>query len=60
MLEMAPGFQIPEGTPIEDLLALSTAAVQGLQSGFVPTAETVSRHPSFHKTDSLDYLVVSR
>lgn len=58
VLEMAPGALIPPGTPLTALLELSTAIFEGLQSDFVPTLETVARHPSFHKTDSLDYLVV--
>lgn len=58
VLEMAPGSFIPEGVPTEQLLALAQGLFKGLQSDFVPTLESVQRHPSFHKTDSLDYLCI--
>ena len=48
---------IPEAPP-EDLLKLAKVLYAGMQSDFEPTLETVKRHPSFHKTDSLDYLVI--
>lgn len=56
-LEMKPGVVIPEAPP-EDLLKLAKVLYAGMQSDFEPTLETVKRHPSFHKTDSLDYLVI--
>lgn len=58
VIEMAPGAAIPDGTPLEALLEVSRAMFTGLQSDFEPTLETVARHPSFHKTNSLDYLVI--
>ncbi len=58
VLEMAPGFEIPADTPPEELLALAKSVFASMQSDFVPTLESVQRHPSFHKTDSLDYLAI--
>lgn len=58
LLEFAPGIEIPADVPAETRLALARATFASMQSAFVPSLETVSRHPSFHKTDSLDYLVV--
>lgn len=58
VLEMKPGVEIPADTPAENLLALARVAFSNMQSDFEPTLETVKRHPSFHKTDSLDYLVI--
>ncbi len=58
VLEMAPGLAIPDGVPLEQLLEISTALFKGMQSDFEPTRESVARHPSFHKTDSLDYLCI--
>ena len=58
LLHMAPGIEIPEDMPVEQLLELSRATFRGLQSDFEPTIESVSRHPTFHKTDSLDYLCI--
>jgi mannose-6-phosphate isomerase-like protein (cupin superfamily) len=57
LLEMKPGVVLPD-LPVEELLKLSQALFQGMQSDFEPTLDTVRRHPSFHKTDSLDYLVM--
>ncbi len=57
VLELRPGVSLPE-LPAEDLLQVARQLYAGLQSDFEPTLETVRRHPSFHKTDSLDYLVV--
>lgn len=58
VLEMGAGVEIPPDTSLNDLLAGATALFQGIKSDFTPTLETVARHPSFHKTDSLDYLVI--
>ena len=56
-LEMKPGVQLPD-LPDDVLLDAAKALYAGMQSDFVPTLETVRRHPSFHNTDSLDYLVI--
>ena len=58
MLEMAPGLEVPANVPPEDLLQLAKGVFEGMQSDFVPTLESVKRHTSFHKTNSLDYLVI--
>ncbi len=58
VLEMAPGVEIPEGIPLEQLLEVARNLFSGMQSDFEPTLESVARHPSFHKTDSLDYLCI--
>ncbi len=58
VLEMAPGFVISEGVSVEQLLELVKGLFKGLQSDFEPTLESVTRHPSFHKTNSLDYLCI--
>ena len=58
VLELMPGVAIPADAPAETLLELSRALFANMQSDFVPTLETVRRSPSFHKTDSLDYLVI--
>lgn len=57
VLEMAPGMEIPD-MPLEQLLELAKMTFQGMQSDFEPTLESVARHLSFHKTDSLDYLCI--
>ncbi|NQZ98960.1 MAG: cupin domain-containing protein [Myxococcales bacterium] len=58
VLEMKPGIEIPVDTPSEVILQFAKGAFQNMQSDFEPTLESVQRHPTFHKTDSLDYLVV--
>ena len=58
VLELAPGLAIPDGVPVEQLLELAKGLFKGLQSDFEPTLESVARHPSFHKTNSLDYLCI--
>lgn len=62
VLALSAGFEIPEGVPVELLLELAKGLFKGpfkgLQSDFKPTLESVQRHPSFHKTNSLDYLCI--
>lgn len=56
-LEMPAGVAVPD-VPPEEMLEAARAQFAGMQSDFVPSPESVARHPSFHKTDSVDYLVI--
>ena len=58
VLELMPGREVPPELSTEQLLEITRGFYASLQSHFQPTLESVERHPSFHKTDSLDYLVV--
>ncbi len=58
VLELKPGTVIPDDVPAETLLELAKGLFRNMQSDFEPTLESVKRTPSFHKTDSLDYLVM--